>query len=125
MQWAAVDPENGAVYVLFYDRRDDPENRVATVTLARSTDGGRTFTNHCWSDTRTDATQGCLGDYLGLAAFDGQVVGAWVENVPETPDGGTPQAPGPGEMAVTDDEWPWGPTAVRVGFADFGETLDL
>ena len=51
MQWLAVDPTDGAAYVVFYDRRDDPDNVSATVTLARSTDGGRTFTNYAWSDT--------------------------------------------------------------------------
>ena len=36
----AIDPATGFVYILFYDRRADPENHKFTITLARSTDGG-------------------------------------------------------------------------------------
>src|SRR5437899_2726976 len=45
-QWMAVDPESGAVNLVFYDRRAD--NEKTTVTLARSTDGGKTFQNYSW-----------------------------------------------------------------------------
>jgi hypothetical protein len=45
-QWLAVDPATGTANVIFYDRRLDPDNRKTTVTLARSVDGGRTFTNY-------------------------------------------------------------------------------
>ena len=41
MQWLAVDPKDGAAYVIFYDRRSDPKNLLPTVTLARSTEHGR------------------------------------------------------------------------------------
>ena len=43
-QWMAVDPQSGAVNLIFYDRRTD--NEQTTVTLARSTDGGKTFQNY-------------------------------------------------------------------------------
>ena len=42
----AVDPQSGAVNLIFYDRRTD--NEKTTVTLARSTDGGKTFQNYTW-----------------------------------------------------------------------------
>jgi hypothetical protein len=121
MHWLAVDPSDGAVYVVFYDRRDDVENRCATVTLARSGDGGRTFANYCWSDRAVDPTAACLGDYLGLAALGGRVCGAWVEDVPAPPgaERGVPSPPGPGERTPDEREWPWGTSAIRVGFADF------
>ena len=45
-QWMAVDPQSGAVNLIFYDRRTD--NQQTTVTLARSTDGGKTFQNYTW-----------------------------------------------------------------------------
>ena len=48
-QWLAVDPATGAANVIFYDRRMDADNRKTTVTLARSTDGGATFTNYAWT----------------------------------------------------------------------------
>src|SRR6185437_5636978 len=49
-QWMAVDPATGYVYVQFYDRRDDPANRRTGFTLARSTDGAKTFTNYAWAE---------------------------------------------------------------------------
>lgn len=76
-QWLAVDPSNGAVYVMFYDRRKDPTNRSQIVVLARSTDGGKTFTNYAWIQTPFDAYGDFLGDYTGLAAMNDRVYGAW------------------------------------------------
>ena len=35
-QWMAVDPVDGSVNVIFYDRRRDPQNRKQFVVLARS-----------------------------------------------------------------------------------------
>ena len=56
-QWLAVDPTNGDVYVQFYDRRDDPDNLKTWVTLARSTDGGSTFTNYAWTTEAVHRSQ--------------------------------------------------------------------
>jgi hypothetical protein len=80
MQWAAVDPVTGDVYVLFYDRRSDPDNQKAAITLARSTDGGRTFRNYSWTASSFDPENDFIGDYSGLAAFDGCVYGDWAEH---------------------------------------------
>ncbi len=121
MQALAVDPTDGAAYVVFYDRRADPDNLRATVTLARSSDGGRTFVNYAWSDKAVDPKQSSLGDYIGLAARDGRVYGAWPENAP-WPKGMAskkPQKPAPADMEVKDETWPFGPTALRIGIADF------
>jgi hypothetical protein len=112
MQSIAVDPADGAAYLLFYDRRDDSENVLAAATLARSTDGGRTFVNYRWSDEVSNPLETCLGDYLGLASLDGRVYAAWTESVR-------------GEMEPAADElapgrlFPYGPAAIRVGCADF------
>ncbi|HTV13827.1 MAG TPA: sialidase family protein [Acidobacteriaceae bacterium] len=76
-QWLAVDPVTGAVNVVFYDRREDPENRVQIVALARSTDGGRTFSNYAWTTTPIDPSGVFMGDYNALAAWNGRVYGAW------------------------------------------------
>lgn len=76
-QWLTVDPESGAAYVVFYDRRQDPENRSAVVVLARSTDSGQTFTNYAWTETPFDAGDQFIGDYTGIAAFGDRVFGAW------------------------------------------------
>ncbi len=94
--------------VLFYDRRSDPENRVAEVTLARSIDLGRMFENFSWSEALSDPTHACLGDYIGLAALGGRLCGAWTEEVASE---FTPPPPG--------ENFPSGPAAIRVGVAEF------
>jgi hypothetical protein len=76
-QWLAVDPVNGAVNVVFYDRREDPKNKTQIVVLARSTDGGHTFQNYAWTNTPFDPEGVFMGDYLGLAASNNRVYGAW------------------------------------------------
>lgn len=103
LQWLAVDPVRGDLYVQYYDRRDDPKGRRTTVTLARSTDGGRTFTEYAWSETPFEGDNVFLGDYAWLTAYDGRVYGIWVETEPAPP-------PGPRRGA---------PTLVKIGTADF------
>ncbi len=100
-QWMAVDPMTGAVYVQFYDRRDDPANRKTFVTLARSTDGGKTFTNYAWTYTPFEGQQVFLGDYTWLTAYGNRVYGIWAE------------------AAASGDAARRSPTVVRVGVADF------
>ncbi len=127
MHVLAVDPVDGAANIIFHDRRGDPKNLLSTITLARSTDGGRTFVNYAWGDRVLDPKQGSLGDYIGLAARDGRVYGAWTENVP-TPKGArlpprtAPREPRPGELVVDEDMMPVGLTSIRFGIADFRAT---
>jgi len=78
-QWMAIDPADGAAYVVFYDRRGDPKNRQQIVALARSTDGGRTFQNYAWMDEPFDAQGVFMGDYNGIAALNGRVYGVWTQ----------------------------------------------
>ncbi len=108
-QWMAVDPVSGAVYVEFYDRREDPQNRRTRMVLARSTDGGSTFTNYAWGDTQFEGRP--AGDYIWLTAYKDHVYGAWTEPVSPAP--AQPAAGGRGAAA--------GPTIVRVGSADFSK----
>jgi hypothetical protein len=82
-QWLAVDPVTGEPYVLFYDRRGDPQNHKAIVALARSTDGGRTFENYAWTREAFDPQDVFIGDYTGLAAYNGCVYGIWTETTPK------------------------------------------
>ncbi len=73
-QWfpfAAVAPD-GRVDVMFYDRRDDPFNRLAGVYLARSYDGGATWTEVKVSSALSNMNWAFdggqfMGDYNGLA----------------------------------------------------------
>jgi hypothetical protein len=76
-QWLAVDRVTGAVNVVFYDRRQDPKNKTQIVVLARSTDGGHTFSNYAWTNTPFSPEGVFMGDYLGLAASNNRVYGAW------------------------------------------------
>ncbi len=113
-QWLAVDPTDGSVDVLFYDRRGDPQNRKQVVALARSTDAGRTFTNYAWTDEPFEASGVFFGDYTGLAAYGGRVYGIWTEK---------PAAAEAKETeAGKDTKEPKAPargTIVKVGTADF------
>ena len=81
-QWSAVDPTDGTVNVVFYDRRGDPQNRQQIVVLARSSDGGRNFANYAWTDNPFEAGGVFFGDYTGIAAFGGRVFGVWTEKPP-------------------------------------------
>jgi hypothetical protein len=109
-QAMAVDLATGAVYVQFYDRRDDPVGgRRTSITLARSTDQGQTFTNYGWSDPFV--LHGIrVGDYMWLAAYSNRVYGAWAEAAPVQDSAATAQ--GRPERTI------YRPV-VRVGSADF------
>jgi hypothetical protein len=113
-QWMTVDPKTGVVYVVFYDRRDDPANRKTVVTLARSTDGGRTFDNYAWTENSFQGTQSTfLGDYTWLTAFDNRVYGAWTENAPPPPAGDSASKTDDRTRKAEND------TRIRIGRADF------
>jgi hypothetical protein len=108
-QWMAVDPVTGDVYVQFYDRRDDPANRKTGFTLARSTDGGKTFTNYAWAESTFESPiPAFLGDYTWLTAYDHKVYGIWTE-----------ASSAPTETAPANGRPPRPGTLVRVGYADF------
>jgi hypothetical protein len=112
-QWLAVDPTDGTAYVIFYDRRQDPQNRKQIVVLARSTDGGQSFQNYAWTSEPFEAGGVFFGDYSGIAASGGRVYGVWTEK---------PVVP-PAEKELekkADDAKPKPPgTVVKVGVADF------
>src|SRR5258708_144081 len=101
-QWMAVDPQSGAVNLIFYDRRTD--NRQTTVTLARSTDDGKSFTNYAFDSQPFESRQGdFFGDYLAVTAYGNKVFGAWAH--PEE------QPKAEGERQIR--------SVLRVGVADF------
>ncbi len=107
-QFLAADPVTGDLYVQFYDRRADPSDRGTQVTLARSTDGGRTFANYAWTDTAFQAQSAFLGDYTWLTAYGRKVYGVWTEATPAPASPGEPAGARRGEGTV-----------VRLGIADF------
>jgi hypothetical protein len=81
-QWLAVDPQTGDAYVIFDDRRAGRIGIDETVTVARSTDGGRTYRNYAWTVEPFDPRGQFMGDYNGIAAFRGRVYGVWTETAP-------------------------------------------
>ncbi|HTW32669.1 MAG TPA: hypothetical protein VMD76_13390, partial [Candidatus Sulfotelmatobacter sp.] len=85
-QWLAVDPVDGSVNVIFYDRRRDPANKKQIVVLARSTDEGHTFNNYAWTEDPFQAGGVFFGDYSGLAAYGGRVYGVWTEKPAPAPE---------------------------------------
>jgi len=120
-QWLAVDPVTGAAYVVFYDRRNDPENKKTTVTLARSTDGGLSFQNYAWTRKPFQSHGDFIGDYTGLAAFNGRVYGIWAEE--PQPAGNASAEKQKQKLRVSAEENDGNhKTIVRVGIADFGKS---
>jgi hypothetical protein len=105
-QWMAVDPKSGAVNLVFYDRRTD--NKTTTVTLARSTDGGRTFANYMLDPQTFDADGDFLGDYLAITAYGNKAFAAWAH---QTSDDGKDAGKSEGGKRTR--------TILRVGSADF------
>jgi HYR domain len=85
--WVSTDPRTGEVYVIFYDRRDDPGDSLATSYVAHSIDGGSTWTNLRVGDVQFTPTPvpgniaaGYIGDYLGITAKDCQVFPLWSDD---------------------------------------------
>jgi hypothetical protein len=76
--WLAVDPVDGSLNVAFYDRHDTT-GTLTGLTFARSTDGGRTFVNYKINQTPFACDPKVFfGDYLGVAAYGGRVVAAYM-----------------------------------------------
>lgn len=121
LQWLAVDPIDGSVNVVFYDRRNDPRNRKQIVVLARSTDQGHTFSNYAWTDDPFEAGGVFFGDYSGLAAYGGRVYGVWTEKpaaVPVSDDKSKTN-----DEKEKDTKSPPKGTVVKVGTADFSKGI--
>ena len=81
--WMSVDPADGSINILFYDRRNGTGTQTG-VTLARSVDGGKTFVNHKIELPLFGANPRVFfGDYGGISAFQGRVVPAFMHFVNE------------------------------------------
>ena len=102
-QWMAVDPVDGSVNLVFYDRRFDAQNRKYNLVLGRSTDGGKRFANYAWTHTGYDPHGGFFGDYSGIAAYGGRVYGVWGRNA-SADEIAAGAAPGPGSSAQSSQE---------------------
>lgn len=112
-QWLAIDPGTGDAYVVFYDRRDDPENEKQTIVLARSTNGGRSFVNYAWTKKPFDADDIFVGDYTGLAALNGRIYGVWTVKSKAS-------RVSSGDSSRKQHHFIHPGTVIQVGLADFG-----
>jgi hypothetical protein len=73
LTWLAVDPMDGSLNLVFYDRRN-LEGTKTGLTLARSVDGGKTFVNYKINLEPFESNQQIFfGDYNGIDAFNGLV----------------------------------------------------
>ena len=72
--WMSVDPIDGSVNVVFYDRRDT-EGTGTKVVMARSIDGGKTFVNHKIDTPSFKCDdKAFFGDYSSISAYGGRVI---------------------------------------------------
>jgi hypothetical protein len=75
--WMTIDQTNGYIYIVFYDRRNYKDART-DVYMARSIDGGHTFTNFKVNERPFTPKSGTfMGDYLGLVAYNNIVRPVW------------------------------------------------
>ncbi|HJU93533.1 MAG TPA: sialidase family protein [Pyrinomonadaceae bacterium] len=79
--WMAIDPADGSINIIFYDRRDTVGSQTR-LTLARSVDGGKSFVNHRIDLAPFAANSSVFfGDYGGISAYEGRVVPAFMHFV--------------------------------------------
>ena len=75
--WMCCDATTGAIYIVFYDRRD-LSGTYTNVYLAYSFDGGQSFNNIKVSETPFEAQTGIFfGDYNNISAHDGIIRPIW------------------------------------------------
>ncbi|GJQ61777.1 MAG: hypothetical protein SCALA702_08300 [Melioribacteraceae bacterium] len=75
--WMCVDSTTGAIYSVFYDRRNTTGSGT-DVYMAKSTDGGETFENFKISESTFNTTSSVFfGDYINIAAHNRVVRPLW------------------------------------------------
>ncbi len=79
--WLFVDNQ-GTIHLVYYDRRDDPDNYYYNVYYTKSTDGGETWepSKRVTSESSAPVQKGgVLGEYFGLAAWNGKPFIVWTD----------------------------------------------
>ena len=72
--WMSVDPVDGSVNIVFYDRREGNGTQTG-LTMARSVDGGKTFVNYKIEVPSFGFNSAVFfGDYSSIAAYGGRVI---------------------------------------------------
>jgi hypothetical protein len=76
--WMTVDQLTGYIYIIFYDRRNTSGD-TTDVFVARSVDGGDTFTNFkVNTESFVPRSNIFFGDYTNIAALNGRVYPMWM-----------------------------------------------
>lgn len=76
--WMTVDQKNGHIYIVFYDRRNLTGNQT-NFYIARSTNGGASFSNYLVSSTPFSPSSSIFfGDYTNVTAYNGIVRPIWI-----------------------------------------------
>jgi hypothetical protein len=80
--WIAVS-DSGKIAVLFMDSRNTPNNSIIEAYLARSTDGGLTFSNELLSSqpspTQIPGSNVRFGDYICVDYYKSRIVPVWTD----------------------------------------------
>ena len=75
--------ESGEIVIMFYDARNTPSNDIIEAYIARSTDGGTTFTNELVSTqaspTNIPNSDVRFGDYIHIDFYGGNIVPVWTD----------------------------------------------
>lgn len=79
LSWMDIDQKSGYIYIVFYDRREH-DDETTDVYLARSTDGGKSFTNQkINSESFKPNPRVFFGDYNDISVHDGRVRPIWTQ----------------------------------------------
>jgi hypothetical protein len=79
--WMCVDPKNGGVHIVFYDRRAH-EDATTDVYVASSFNGASTWTNRLVSESPfLPEGKVFFGDYNNISAVDGHIRPIWTREV--------------------------------------------
>ena len=80
--WISVN-DSGNIAIIFYDTRNTPNNNIVEAYLARSTDGGQTFTNELISSQQspTNIPNSAIrfGDYICIDYLGSRIVPVWTD----------------------------------------------
>ncbi len=80
--WIAVN-DQGLIAIVFYDTRNTPNNNIIEAWLARSSDGGLTFSNEVLSSQQSPINQPNsdvrFGDYIGTDFWGNRIVSVWTD----------------------------------------------
>lgn len=80
MSGMTIDQANGDVYVVYYDRRNRNQGDTTDVYLARSSDGGNTFSDYKINQQGFVPKPGVFfGDYISVSAHNGMVRPIWMQ----------------------------------------------